>query len=80
MLENDIIEPNNSQWSSPCAFVPKTGNTGCTDFRRVNSLTKTDFYPIPRVDDCMDRIAHVKYASKYDLLKGNWQVPLSDKA
>ena len=82
MLENDIIEPSSSQWSSPCVLVPKSGNTYrfCTDFRKVNSLTKTDSYPCPRIDDCIDKIGHAKYVSKYDLLKGYWQVPLSNRA
>jgi len=29
------------------------------------------------VDDCIDKIGHAKYVSKFDLLKGYWQVPLS---
>ena len=81
MLRNDIIEQSHSQWSSPCILVPKPDSTYqfCTDFRRVNALTKSDSYPIPQVDDCIDQIGHSQYISKIDLLKGYWQVPLSDK-
>ena len=82
MLQNGIIEPSQSQWSSPCVLVPKADGTYrfCTDFRKVNSVTRTDSYPIPRVDDCIDKIGHANYVSKFDLLKGYWQVPLSRRA
>ncbi|KAK3097762.1 hypothetical protein FSP39_012961 [Pinctada imbricata] len=82
MLENDIIEPSNSDWSSPCILVPKPDETYrlCTDFRKVNSVTKTDSYPIPRIDDCIDKIGSAKLVSKFDLLKGYWQVPLTERA
>ena len=82
MLKNGIIEPSKSQWSSPCVLVPKSDGTFrfCTDFRKINGISKTDTYPIPRVDDCIDRIGHAKYVSKFDLLKGYWQVPLTKRA
>ena len=48
--------------------------------RLANSVTKTDSYPIPRVEDCIDRISCAKYISKLDLLKGYWQVPLTQRA
>ena len=82
MLENDIIEPSHSDWSSPCLLVPKPCGSYrfCTDFRKVNSVSKTDSFPIPRIDDCIDRIGSAKYVSKFDLLKGYWQVPLTDRA
>ena len=82
MLENDIIEPSCSEWSSPCVLVPKPDKSYrfCTDFRKVNVVTKTDSYPIPRIDDCIDKIGHAKYVTKFDLLKGYWQVPLTDRA
>ena len=82
MLENDIIEPSNSDWSSPCILVPKPDGTYrlCTDFTKVNSFTKTDSYPIPRIDDCIDKIGIAKFFSKVDLLKGYWQVPLTERA
>ena len=82
MLDNDIIEPSTSGWSSPCILVPKPDGSYrfVTDFRKVNTVTKTDSHPIPRIDDCIDKIGHAKYVSKFDLLKGYWQVPLTDRA
>ena len=82
MLHNDIIEPSSSEWSSPCVLVPKPDGSYrfCTDFRRLNAVTVTDSYPIPRIDDCIDRIGPAKFVSKLDLLKGYWQVPLTERA
>lgn len=82
MLENNIIELSDSEWSSPCILVPKSDQTFrfCTDYRKVNSVTKTDSYPIPRVDDCIDQVGSASYVSKFDLLKGYWQVPLTEWA
>ena len=68
--------------SLPCVLVPK-GNGAyrfCTDFQKVNAVTKADSYPIPRVEDCIDHIGVAKFMSKFDLLKGYWQVPLTARA
>ena len=58
LLDNDFIEPSQSEWSSLCILVPKPDGTFCmcTDYRKVNSVTKTDTFPIPRIDDCRDNI------------------------
>ncbi|PIK51902.1 hypothetical protein BSL78_11201 [Apostichopus japonicus] len=82
MLKNNIIEPSKSEWSSPCILVPKPDGSFrfVTDFRKVNQCSKTDSYPIPRIDDCIDKIGNAKFVSKFDLLKGYWQVPLTDRA
>ena len=49
MLDNDIIEPSDRDWSSPCIFVHKLDGSyrSCTDLKRVNTLSKSDSYPIP---------------------------------
>ena len=39
-----------------------------------------DSYPLPCIEDCIYRVGHLKYVSKFDMLKGNWQVPLSKRA
>jgi len=68
MLENGIIEHSNSDWSSPCVLY------GISESSMQLQCTKTDLYPIPRIDNCIDRVGH---SSK---LKGYWQVPLTEKA
>ena len=84
LLENDFIEPSQSNYSSPCILVPKSNGTYrmCTDYRKVNSVTKTDSFPIPRIDDCIDKVGNSKYVTKFriNLLKGFWQVPLTERA
>ena len=71
LLENDFIEPSQSNYSSPCILVPSSNGTYrmCTDYRKVNSVTKTDSFPIPRIDDCIDKVGNSKYVTKFDLLK-----------
>ena len=83
LLENAFIEPSNSDRSSPCILVPEPYGFSyrlCTDYRKVNGVTKTDSFPIPRIDDCIDKIGKAKYVTKFDLLKGFWQIPLTDNA
>lgn len=82
MLENNIAEPSNSSWASPCLLVNKPDFTfrPCTDFRKVNRITKPDVFPLPRMEDCVDQVDAAKFVSKFDLLKGYWQVPLSQRA
>ena len=82
LLDNDFIEPSQSEWSSPCILVPKPDGSYrmCTDYRKVNNLSKTDTFPIPRMDDCIDKIGNSKYITKFDLLKGFWQIPLTERA
>ena len=50
LLENDFIEPSQSNYSSPCILVPKSNGTYrmCTDYRKVNSVTKTDSFSITK--------------------------------
>lgn len=82
MLDNGIAQPSSSSWASPCLLVPKSDNTPrfCSNFRKVNHVTKPDSFPIPRVEDCVDQVGSAKYVSKFDLLKGYWQAPLSERA
>ena len=80
MLDNDLIEASQSPWNSPCILVPKPDKSYrfCTDFCKVNAVTKADSYPLPRTEDSIDRVGHSCYVSKFDLLKGYWRVPPTD--
>ena len=78
LLEHDLIEPSSSSWSSPCLLVPKPDGSSrfCTDYRKVNRVTKPDSFPMPRIDDCRDRVGHANFVSRIDLLKGFYQIEL----
>lgn len=62
--------------------MPKSDNTPrfCSDFRKINDVTKPDCFPLPRMEDCIDQVGSAKFVSKFDLLKGYWQVPLLKRA
>ena len=78
MEETGIIKPSSSPWASPVVLVPKKDGTHrfCIDYRRLNSITKKDVYPLPRIDDILDTLGGTKYFSSLDLASGYWQVSL----
>lgn len=80
MLENGIAEPSSSSWASPCLLVEKSDQSlrFCTDYRKVKTVTKPDANPLPRIEDCIDRVGAARFVSKFDVLKGYWQIPLTD--
>ena len=47
---------------------------------RSTIFQKTDSFPIPRIDDCIDKVGNARYVRKFDLLKGFWQIPLTERA
>jgi hypothetical protein len=38
-----------------------------------------DAYPMPRMDDLLDRLGGAKFITTLDLARGFWQVPLVEK-
>ncbi|UYV70328.1 hypothetical protein LAZ67_7002533 [Cordylochernes scorpioides] len=63
MLEHGIIRPSKSQWASPLHLVTKKDGTlrPCGDYRKLNSQTLPDRYPIPRLED-FQHILTLKYS------------------
>lgn len=82
LLQHGLAETSNSEWASPCVLVPKPDGTFrlCTDYRKVNQFTRADCYPLPRIEDVIDSVGNAAYVTKLDLLKGYYQVPLSEEA
>jgi hypothetical protein len=79
MLDCGIIELSRSEWSFPVVLVPKKDGSIrlCVDYRKLNTVSKSDSYPMPRVDELIDRLGGTEYISTIDLTKGYWQVPMA---
>jgi len=52
LLEQGVIRPSNSPYSSPVFLVPKKGGGFrlVVDYRKVNTMIVFDSYPIPTID------------------------------
>ena len=82
MQKNGVIEPSKSPWASPIVLVRKRDGSHrfCVDYRKVNAVTKADKFPLPRIDDLLDRLGKCKFFSTLDLASGFWQIRVSAQA
>ncbi|GFR33125.1 retrovirus-related Pol polyprotein from transposon 412 [Trichonephila clavata] len=82
MLKYKIIEPGPSEYTSPMILVETPGRDPrpCIDYRKLNEMTRTEFYPIPNIEERVETVAAAKFITLIDLTKGYWQIPLSPKA
>ena len=80
MLEQNIIRPSSSPWSSPVVMVQKKDGSWrfCIDYRKLNSATHRDAYPLPRIDATLDSLRGCRYFTTLDLAAGYWQVGLEE--
>jgi hypothetical protein len=81
LLKRGLIRESSSPWGAPVLFVAKkTGEWRmCIDYRMLNSKTIKNTYPLPRIQDCLDRLGKASHLSSLDLLSGYWQVRVRDE-
>ena len=82
MLDLGVVEESHSAWSSPIVLVGKPDGSirFCNDYRKLNEISLFDTYPMPRVDELVERLGPARFISTLDLTKGYWQVPLTPQA
>ena len=50
----------------------------CVDYRRLNTKTRKDAFPLPRVDEIFDHLAGAKHLSTVDLKSAYNQVEIDE--
>lgn len=83
LLEQGIIRPSYSPWSSPIWLVPKKGNSNnnkkwrlVVDYRQLNKQTIDDKYPLPNITDILDKLGKSMYFTNIDLASGFHQIEI----
>lgn len=71
--------PSTSPWTSPIVPVRKKDGSLrlCIDYRKLNDMTTEDRYPMPRVEELLEKLGKAKYISTLDLTKGYYQVSMA---
>jgi len=84
MLTNGVVKESNSPMASPLVCVLK-GKGGCNgvrlavDYRYVNSYTVGDAFPIPGIEDVIQKVGAKRFISTFDCRQGYWQTPVTVK-
>ena len=68
-LSKGWIEASQSPFASPVLFVRKASGAlrFCVDYRKLNSITRVDAYPLPRIDELLSRVSKAKIFTKLDI-------------
>lgn len=79
LLQSGVIQQSTSHFSSPAILVKKKDGTWrlYVDYRALNSMTVVSKYPIPIIDELLDKLAGARWFSKIDLRAGYHQVRLA---
>jgi hypothetical protein len=78
MSQRGVIQPSTSPWASPLVLVKKKDGSihFCVGYRKLNTITRKDAYPIPRIDETLDTLSGSCVFTTLDLLSGYWQVEM----
>eukprot|EP00798_Chlamydomonas_sp_ICE-L_P018267 gene18267-biopygen27215 len=82
LLKHVFITPSSSPYGAPIMIIAKPGGVGyrvVCDWRALNNITIKNRYPLPRIDETIDRLSGATIFSSLDLTSGYYQIRISDE-
>ena len=80
-LAKGHIKHGTSSYVSPIFFIPKKDEGELRmviDYRKLNDMTKKDFYPLPNLQTELEKLSHHKLFSKFDVRAGYNNICIKD--
>ena len=83
LLHLKIIQHSTSPYSSPIVLVGKKDEGGksrmCINYIKLNEITETESYPMPRIEDIQDRLLDARVFTAVDIASGFWHIPVKEE-
>jgi hypothetical protein len=83
MIKDEIITTSKNEWNFPLVIVPKkidaTGKRKwriCVDFRKLNEVSIGDSFPLPNIQDILDKVGMARYFTALDCASGFHQISI----
>ena len=80
MLDSGVIHPSQSVWCNVVALVQKKDGSihFCINFHHLNTHTKNDSYPLPRIQETLESLVGAGHFSCLDLKSRFWQIKMDE--
>ncbi len=82
MVQRDIIERSTAAWLSPIVLVNKPDGIKriCLDYRHVNKHLATDVYPLPRLEELVEKAAGHPYYVTLDMREAYFKIMFDEES
>lgn len=79
LLKQNIIRESDSSFANPVILVKKKDGSDrlCVDYRSLNKIVEKNRYPLPLIEDQMDRLGKARFFISIDMKNGFYQIPVS---
>ena len=84
-IDEEVVEESNSPWASPLVPAKKKGGDGnnirwAVDYRQINSMTVGDAWPIPSIEENLEKLQGAKYFSAIDASAAYHTIKVNEKS
>ena len=80
LLDTGIIKESEAPYNSPIVLVPKKNGQFrmAVDYRMLNRKTLKDKYPMPDIEQCLQKLNGAQMFITLDLFSGYYQIPIHE--